>query len=449
VARTCGRSTIDFAGLGNRWLLYEQLDHATGVEGVERLGQGGRLVVSAGEVTSAVDSPWMPDGRAGTVDEAVHMLSQSIACSRDGGATPSLGLSGGFDSRVILSFLATHHKGRFSAHTFGQPDDPDVRIASRIAGTLNFPHAVFGDISPDVGTCIQQAEAFVAHTAFAEVCTVSLRRQPFPLMHERGHVIIDGGLGELSRRQYHKKILRSAIPELMRKDAQGIARHLRMPGPPLFTRDVLEVMEKGLRDSAQKVIDRMPETQGMGPGNWLDLFAVRTSVPNMAGPEQSRVDHEIVNYMPFVQPSYLQAVFSLPMEKRESGAWLAQSLRDRCPSLAGFPLVKFGTTHPYGFSKYPAWLWAKTSSRIFGQYVDGFPDAVLLHLKEYVQDRLHSRSAIETPELDRAVVENAVRRFYGPDRTHGETVRWWLTYVMWKEGIQKSEVRSQKGGAIR
>ncbi|MBI3005362.1 MAG: hypothetical protein HYY49_08085 [Ignavibacteriales bacterium] len=95
-------------------------------------------------------------------------------------------------------------------------------------------------------------------------------------------------------------------------------------------------MTMGVTQQIQAVWDTMPSLKDISPENFLDLLAVRTRVPNWGGLDQSRLDAQVVNYMPFVQPSFLELVFSLTTNIRANGLLFRQTIKKLKPSLLCF-----------------------------------------------------------------------------------------------------------------
>ena len=57
----------------------------------------------------------------------------------------SLSLSGGLDSRLLLSCLANKNSELWETHTFGDPNHPDSKIASQLLSSLNLKNKIIDD----------------------------------------------------------------------------------------------------------------------------------------------------------------------------------------------------------------------------------------------------------------------------------------------------------------
>jgi hypothetical protein len=435
VAASCGSPAIDYAALGSRLLLFYQLDLSTGISNTAQLGPGGRMVLSDGAVKSKTSKPWSPRTSECTEGDARRLLADAVDAAFTTDAVPTMGLSGGFDSRCILSLLARRHDSEFTAHTIGTGGDPDVYVAALITKSMKIPHTVFQPVTPGGQACYDLGSRYAARTAFTDVFSMGVRRYVLDGLDTGARLMIDGGGGELSRRENLKRAAMRARNLILDRDADGIFRMLRASKPMFFNSDVEAAMMRHASEAVRDFVASMPDARETGLGNWLDMLFARGSVHNWTGPEQSRMDEDMLSFMPFIQPSYLNAMFSIPVKRRESGVWLKDMIRKQAPSLARFPLAKNGTVRPFGFGKYPAWMWMSMQYKLGLNYSDTFSDTLLLTMRTCVMDTLHSRFVRESAELDIAAVDNAVGRYYDGDPVMRDTVLWWMTYMMWKQAV--------------
>ena len=79
------------------------------------------------------------------LDELISLLRQTAERQQADELSVGLLLSGGFDSRLVLSVLNKH---AIKAFTFGTPFCDDVRFARRVAETVHVPHFAL-EIKPD------------------------------------------------------------------------------------------------------------------------------------------------------------------------------------------------------------------------------------------------------------------------------------------------------------
>ena len=437
VARTIKRAEIDFGSLGSRWLTFNQLSYESCVAGIDRLGPGGHAAFRRASQIASTNAHWLPSFEPGAPDAAVGILKRFAKCALDHRYTPTLGLSGGLDSRLLLSILLAGTKCGFVTHTFGDPEDPEVRIAESIAKQLEIPHDILNDALPDVETCISAISEFVAQTFLIEPATSYLKLRYYTKLRRDGKLLIDGGFGEIGRRQYLNRVVRFGRSALRSRDASRLFDLMRVHRADIFSPDVTRSLQSGARRSLENTLEQMPAVEKIGIENFADLFAVRTRVPNYGAPEQSRIDAEVLNFMPLVQPSFLRAVFRVPVKVRSNAGLYYDAILRLSPPLALFPLVKAGLTYRFGVSSSLAWLITRMKTIVTKPYSDPNPHRLLVHLREHVTDVAHSKNVTSNPTYDSRAIIDAVTRYYNGDMRLRDTVDWWLTYELWQRSLSR------------
>jgi hypothetical protein len=449
VAQTTNCAEIDFSSLGSRWLLFNQVSYESCVVGIERLGPGGHATFKNGLlIHSTAFNPWLASFESGTTAKAVGVLTSLVNCALSHKYKPSLGLSGGLDSRLLLALLAKNPKSYFATHTFGNLGDPDVQIAQRITAALGIPHRHFDDPLPNVQTCVSGLRSFVAQTLLIEPSTSYLKLRYYPKLREDGRLMIDGGFGEIARRQYLNRVVRLGRGALRRHDSSRLLQLMRSHRADFFSPDVTTSLRNGAIHSLEKTLSDMPAVERIGVENFADLLAVRTRVPNYGAPEQARLDSEILNFMPLVQPSFLRAVFGIPTKLRSNAGLYYGIIRTLNPALGRFPLAKSGYTYRFGLSSNLSWLITKVKSKFAEGYSDPKPHLLLAHLREYVLDVAHSKDVTTNSMYDSQKVVDAVSKYYRGDLHSRGAVDWWLTFELWKRSLSFEDDQAAKGDLL-
>ena len=434
VAQLSGESSIDFGNLGPRWLSFNQLSQESEVLNVRRLGPGGNGRVFPDSIEFR-GTPWSPEFSPGFEESAFrsHLAALAFPALRDGRRV-SLGLSGGLDSRALLA-VSLHERSSVNVHTFGNPRDPDVHIARKIAAGEDLSQTLFLDPIPAMDECIALMTGYASQAHLTEPATSIIRLRFYDRLNARNKVMMDGGFGELFRRQYLNRLLFKGKSALESQNAEGIAPFLRAHRAGIFTREINIQMERGIVRQLREVLDAMPPISSIGPGNFLDLFSLRTRVPNWGSPEQARLDGLVVNYMPFVQPSLLRKGFSIPARNRKNGLLFRNLIRDLRPSLSHYPLAKSGTTYPFSLGTVQSWLWTKFKKRIGLRFQDTLQHEVLMRVKPFVQDLVESSSVRTYGAYDYGELAQIVGQFYrGAPHLAGE-VDWWIAFELWRRSV--------------
>ena len=435
LTRLLPRPELNLEALSSRWLTFNQLSYRSPVRGIERLGPGGRGEFTASS-RKATHVPWSPEPESGRNHRSLLRLLQAfVRPTILANKTISLGLSGGIDSRVILSLLSSSAQQSFSTHTFGHPNDPDVRVSEQIARKLHLECLCFYEPVPPVEECIAMARSFVSQTDLIEPASSVLKLRYYPGLHARNKLMLDGGFGEIHRRQYLNRLLRLGKRYMRNGDARAIFSLMRVMRADIFSRDVDDEFVRGCEHQIAELWETMPRIAQVGEENFADLVAIRTRFPNYGGPEQARLDGEVVNYMPFVQPSLLRCMLATPVPERRSGKAYRRIISLLRPELTEFPLVKSGTTYPFNISTTAAWGLTKLKTRMGLRYVDPTLHEFLQQISEFVQDLAHAQVVRTFWAYDAARIHKLVEEYYAGNAGLASQVDWWLTFEVWRQAL--------------
>ncbi|HTR80471.1 MAG TPA: hypothetical protein VMM58_02495 [Bacteroidota bacterium] len=430
------RQSVDFEKLGSRWIFINQLVYDSPVQGVKRLGPSGRLTVDSNGVTSSFK--WFEPTMSplSGIDEYTHVLMECLNPVIDPRLRMTLGLSGGFDSRLLLSLLLGSGNSEFHTHTFGNSLEPDVRIASAIARSESIRHITLDSPLPPISEVAGLFKNYVAETNLVESVSTMLRLRHYKDIDPERYYVVDGAFAEVGRRQFLKRLALRGRKAIALKDAGAVAQILKVARADIFNSEVNALMNRGVENEIATILDSMPKISDIGFGNYLDLWIVRTRVPNFCCDEQARVDGMIVNYMPFNQPSLIKIIFRIPVEKRKNGNMMRQIITRHRPSLTRHPLIKYDTTYPYSFRNLPAVLFTKTKSMLGYAYKDTSVMQFLDSAKELIFDLLNSRTTKEYGPYDYSKVAAKIKGYYGGNQHLSKEVLWWITFELWRKNIE-------------
>jgi hypothetical protein len=426
---------IDFESLGSRWLLFNQLTYDCSVPGMQRLGPSGDLQIGVHGIryTFSLFTPTVLENFH--VDRFDETLNRYIHPMLDNNLRISLGLSGGLDSRVLLACLLSSNK-KFTTHTFGAVSDPDVSISESISRLEGFSHVMYDSPIPDTSKVIALLSDYVSQTNLIEPISTVLRLRHYEGLDSSTHLLMDGGFGEVARRQYLNRLAFTGKKAFENRSVDFIYGHLRTNRGEIFNADVKQEMLSGVHREIGWMLDTMPELSTVGFENYLDLWAVRTRIPNYSSDEQGRLDSTIFNYMPLANPGFIDEIFNMPVKYRKNGKLFRSVIKRLRPSLATYPLVKNNTTYPFSLPTVGSWLWSKTKIKLGYQYHDVSTHLFLESVKEYLMDLLHSRDTIEYAAYDHSRIEKIISGYYHGDRTLSSEVNWWLSFELWRRNIE-------------
>jgi len=433
MAKLRRQNEVDFAACGSSWLTFNQIGYEAFLKNIRRLGPNGVVSLSPASVQFH-HAPWTPDSVHDGQD-FVEILEAFLNPLTSEGVI-SLGLSGGLDSRTLLALLASQKRAKFSLHVFGIPDDPDARLSRAIASHENLVQDYFDDPIPEAPTCMRLLHDYASQTQFIEPASTMLKLRYGAQLYNRKKIILDGGFGEIARRQFLNRFLLKGKSALQSGNPKLIYPYLSVQRPPIFIPEVLQKMRQGVEEQITALWREMPSLQEIGGENFLDLLAIRTRLANVYGFEQSRLDGECLSFMPFAQPSLLHRLFQTPVAMRKNGRLFRQLIRRRFPRLAHYPLVKGGTTYPFGFSTVPAWAWTKLKTHLGQAFTDTSAVELLHNIAAEVQDLANSTSVKSYPAYDYRFILSMVEKFYRGQTELAAQVHWWLSFEIWRRAVK-------------
>ncbi len=430
LARLSGNSEIDLNGFGGRWLFYYQVSTASIIKHIERLGPGAMVTISAHGI-SKEHTKWLPEPTRSPFARTLEDIS--IFPFRSG-QRMSLGLSGGLDSRLLFSILL-HASGEWDVHTFGPPDHPDVTIAKQIANVFGVPHQHL---------YVDPREDFQLETKVTDYCAQGLtlrqasqimQAQYYPMLYETNTVVIDGGFGEVARRHMFNRLAYLGKGALLRRDLQGVYPYFTRFRADLFVPEVNTLLREGALDQIDTLWNDMPDPNMVGVRNWLDMIVVRCELPNANAAEQARMDHSVQSYMPFVQPSLLNAVFEMPMNRREDSREVHAIIHRNEPRLERFPLMTSSCTIPYALSTKQSFVYQKIKRLLGKTYHDRTRVRFLQRMRPMIEDLAASNEVRTNHLYDYRKIRAIVDGYYAGNSALGGPLDWWLGFELWRRSL--------------
>jgi hypothetical protein len=435
VANLTCNNEIDFEQFGSHWLTFNQLSFSSLIKRIERLGPGGVAICTPTSI-EIQNSPWLPN----FVHENSNKMDQTIISLLNpeigNDSMLSLGLSGGLDSRLLLACLIGKNKKTFSLHLFGHPDEPDVKVAQQIAGDYHFDQNFFPQSNPSITTDHSALREYVAKTCLTVPASGWFKLHFYPELSKMKKIMIDGGMGEIARRQFLNRIYWMGKKNLLRGSFSDIFPHIKSHHASIFNEETIEVMESGINKQLIAIRDEMPSIDKIGIENFLDLLIVRYRFPNYAGMDQSRIDETIINYMPYAQPSFLQDVFQTPLYMRRGGKLFRSIIHEYQSTLTNYPLVKGVTTYPYWFSTLPASLYTKVKTICGSQFHNPLREDFLQTMKEYLYDLFISSEVKTFSRYNQQALRSLVLEYFGGETNLAGELDWWLSFELWRQSMK-------------
>ena len=253
----------------------------------------------------------------------------------------------------------------------------------------------------------------------------------YAILHQAGIGVIDGGFGEVGRRQFMNRLLRLGPGW---KDPQQVLAHISISRTPIFTKETVDAMICGTLREIECQRDALPAR--LHPENEVDLISVRTRLPNFFGLEQNRLDSMAACFMPFAQPSVLRALFQVPLPLRRNGRLFRQLIKQRHSHLTRYPLVKGGTTLSFWLPTTGALVVSRIKKSVGLAYQDPRPHQYLELVKPVVLELVHSDAVRTYGAYDVSALQRIVLEYYGGNSALSDAVDWWLAFEMWRRFVQ-------------
>jgi len=432
LAKLNNKCQINLQTMASQSLLINQLSQQSILTNTIRLGQGGSAKINSKSV-SYKNKPW--NFKKATSEDFISSLRKLSLFPLQSGHSLSLALSGGFDSRVILSILLASEYKDWSIHSLHHPDNPDRIIAQSLTKDLKISHVFIEDHIPDKSETVKLLQEYIGHTMATHAASAFIGLQFYDTLSKQNKIVIDGGLGEIARRRYLNRLKYSAKRLILNKDIKNLHLHLAMRRAHIFNRDTIKIMEQSIQEEILGLIGSMPSPSHLDMNNWLDLMAIRTRFPNLAGFEQSRVDHKIVTFMPFAQPSFLNTLFNTSVNDRVNGKIFRKIIHQNSSGLKNLPLVKDGIIYPYSLPTIPATIYMKLKKRLGYVFNEQMPILFLDHISEYILDIVHSDVVKNNDFYDYEKIIKMVDGYYTGQNNLVHQIDWWLAFEIWRQNV--------------
>lgn len=428
------KSEIVFEEFGSKWLCFNQLSRESFWKNVKRLSAGDNLTINKTDSKTSLGRNTLDLFRnvenENKKDEYANLLQQLILFPADSNNI-SLSLSGGMDSRVLLSFLLKSKIKNWDTHTFGNPLHPDGIIASQLAEKFGFRHIQINEQIDD-NRLINQLEEYVRLTGINNTPSSILLFYNYEKLGEENRVVIDGGYGEIWRREFSYRLYIKGKDAIRNKNLQVILSFMTSFKADIFSEDIIRRMNGGALLQIENLIAELPSFQEICIGNWLDLIALKIRLPNYFGPEQVRVDELVVSYMPFIQIPLIKLLPGIKMCERENGRMLREILKKQNSGLTKIPLVKGNTIHPFCLTSLQKRIWSKTIGKMQKGFIDTSQKNFHYRIKNYILDIFHSQVVKECDLYDHDKLSGILNAFEkGVSCNHSE-LDWLLGFEIFR-----------------
>jgi len=436
IARFKKSCSIDFETFGSSWLSYNNLSYNPIIKDIKSIGPGGKISIINGEELQTKREEWFPSFRKCDFPEFENRLKAILNLEPFEDKILTLGLSGGLDSRTLLSLLfpvqPVNYKRTVRTVTIGEEENPDVEIANKITKNLQIPHNHLEKKTPYDEAFLSKLHTYISQSNIVEPASSYQTLRYFSYEYFKNKIFIDGAFGEIGRRKFFAYLLKFGRKGLKDKNPKLIYRYIKNKKSPIFRDKYIKKMEKGILEQIGELLERLPSVKDIGYGNFTDLLAVKTRPSNYSGVEQTRLDNIIVSYIPFLQKDVIDQIFSISPYWRENGRYFRSIIKKFRPELRKYPLVKNNSKIPFFLPASVAFAYAKIKTKLFPIQKDNQRIKFYQQNQEHILEILDSSDFKNFSPYNHKKIKDIVNGFYAGQHNNVNHVDWWYTFEIWR-----------------
>lgn len=440
LTKVVNNSEINLKSYSSFWNLINCFSYENFVKGINKLNPGGKLIINEDNEIENSYRDWHPDLASSIPGhDTISILRGLTLFPIDNNQNIKLALSGGIDSRTLLSFLLSKDRTKWEALTWGKKELPDTMMAIALANYYKFKHKIIYKPFPKKEEeCVSDLYKFVSET-YAALPAYAMKELGYYSSIDSKPVFVDGGSGALFRRVIGNKMLLKGRRYLLNKDIESTNISMKELKADIFNEDTIKIMHSIDLKNIDTMFNDMPDIKDFGVDNWVDLLFIRYYKSTNGTITQSRMDNYLMNYMPFLQPSLLKMVFKVDEKSRRSEIMNKRILMEN-KRLTKFPIVKYDTIIPFTLNLYYAYGMAMISKKI-RKYPQPNLDVLLLdNIPNFVQDRVNNKAVVDHPYYDINKIRFMINEYYRGKKKYARQLNWWLSYDIWREIISEKSV---------
>ncbi len=432
---------LDFSEFGTRWKTFNQISSGSVIKGCSRICRGQRVEIQRSNHSFIIKPRQFPRLRYSsklTESEIKDEFERITKFPFESGSPISLSLSGGMDSRLLLSILLNQPEQKWNTHTFGNPRHPDALVAQLLSNRHNFSNELLELPFPSFDEAINELRDYACKSIVNNAASAILQLRNYRLLKNSNSIIIDGGFGEIWRREFLFGLQVKGKEDIQNRNEDGILNHIRLFRSDCFSQDVNLLMDAGCREQVSNLISDIPPIEDMNFDHWLDLFAIYTRLPNYYGHEQAVLDEIVTAYMPFAQMSLLKKLFLLNPSLKRNGRLFKRIIQLNKKELTKTKLVKGVVFTPCGLTSLQSRIYSQIRKRIkTGLYPDRAREKFLNLFKDYNMDLINSQRIKECEYYDYSKIRDIVIGYYKGNKEYSDQLDWWLTFELFRQAIER------------
>lgn len=417
------------------WFLNPTVSFNPIFEGITRLN--GITEFLGNKQISNTEHEWIPNFNVKlTIADFDNVLSKLIEFTLNEFSSVSLGLTAGLDSRLLLSYFLAK-KSNFNVHTFGDTNLPDVIYSKKISKSLNINHVVLDFEVPSKSDLIDTIINYISFTNITLPISETIQFGMHKTIAKKNDLIIDGSYGETYRRQMLNKLLIVGKSALINKDYNKISQFIKSNRPNIFSVEFDNQILESIKNSVSEIDKNLPNFKNVGLENWLDVFAIKTKMPNTTAYSQHYLDTICASLSIFLQPTIVKVGLSLDIEDRINGKMFRTIIQRNFSKLTKFSLVKNNIAYPYILGNKGAYIYSKIKSKLLKKYEWKLNETLLDLSKDYIFDSINQNNYYNNL-LNKNKIKSTINNYYKGSKKDKHILEWYLTYHLFAKSISNS-----------
>ena len=199
----------------------------------------------------------------------------------------------------------------------------------------------------------------------------------------------------------------------------------------IFNHEVNNLMMEGCFNDLVEIKNEMPSIKDIELQNWLDLLAIKTRLPNFFGYEQKRLDQFLSAFMPFIQTSLLEYLFSMPLDLKINGKFFREII-SQVEKLKLYKLARKDYKIPFSLSSYQTAVLLKILGK-FKKSKRKDISTALFEDKELILDLLEYGKLTNVAFYDKNKINSLIRRFKENDISSYSEIDWFLSFEIFRK----------------
>lgn len=356
-----------------------------------------------------------------------NLLKNMTLLPLKAGKKLTVGLTGGMDIRALSAIYLGSGLGFNTAH-FGDDSTRDFALAREIAAYFKLP---FRHISLAEATGgWEQVQEYIYTRGFGFNPASSRLMAYFPILGQESEVFVSGCFGELYRFRFMAAHIKS-IFSLKRPDYHSFFNYLYLQPPSCFIPEVNKALYEGFREELAEGVKSLPPASSMPAPMWMNLLLTRFCPHTMYMPDLCYIDHHILDFMPYLQPSLAGQHWHYGYGNQLNEALHRHTIKHNAPELSRFDLAIVDSSASYHLRPIPMKLVSLLKQRRKpGQNLN------LLFLKNYereIRDLAQSQSIKQDAWIDHTVLTQHLEECYRHNPISQQAILAFVSYALGKE----------------